>query len=199
MNKNEWDRIYRSRRLGEIPWHSGQPDRRLVRLVNQGRVSKGKVLDMCSGDGTNSIYLASKGFQVYGVDISVTAVRIARERCRKRKLSCGYEVGDVLKFERAEQFDFVFDRGCFHHIPKEGKPKYVELVRRLLRTGGKFFLLCFSDKNPPYEKNLSREDIRGYFAKYFRIYFIEDSVHREPPLGTKRYLYASFMELLKRS
>jgi SAM-dependent methyltransferase len=169
-----------------------------VRLVNQGKIPRGRALDMCSGDGTNSIYLASRGFEVYGVDISGTAVRIASERCRKRKLACAYEVGDVLNLSFKEPFDLVFDRGCFHHISKEKKPCYVASLRRLLRPGGKFLLLCFSDKNPPFEKNLTREDLRRYFGRDFRIHFIKDSVHREPPSGNKRYLYASFMELIRK-
>jgi cyclopropane fatty-acyl-phospholipid synthase-like methyltransferase len=195
MSSIEWDEIYRTRRLDAVPWHSGQPDRRLVQLINQKRIPTGRVLDMCSGDGTNSIYLASKGFDVFGVDISGTAVRIARQRCEKRSVFCAYEVGDVLSLTPRKKFDFVFDRGCFHHMSGDDKPRYVSTVKRLLRPSGKFFLLCFSDKNPPYKKNLSKEDIRGYFGPDFRIYFIRDSVHREPPRGTKRYLYASFMEL----
>jgi 2-polyprenyl-3-methyl-5-hydroxy-6-metoxy-1,4-benzoquinol methylase len=198
MSKDGWDKIYRTHRLDHIPWHSEQPDRHLVRLVNQGKIPRGQVLDMCSGDGTNSIYLASKGFDVYGVDISGTAVRVARERCTKRGVSCVYEVGDVLNPPFRTRFHFVFDRGCFHHIPKNKKPGYVATLNRLLRPGGRFFLLCFSDKNPPYEKNLTKEDIRGYFGRDFRIHFIKDSVHREPPRGTKRHLYASFMELLRK-
>ncbi|MGB7296176.1 MAG: class I SAM-dependent methyltransferase [Candidatus Aminicenantales bacterium] len=198
MNKSGWDRIYRKHSLREIPWHSGQPDRHLVRLVNQGQIPKGRVLDMCSGDGTNSLYLASRGYEVSGVDISGTAVRIARERCQKRKLSCAYEVGDVLNLSLKQSFDFVFDRGCFHHISKDEKPSYVAALKKLLRPGGKFFLLCFSDKNPPFEKNLTRHDIQGYFGRDFRIHYIKDSVHREPPDGTTRHLYASFMELIRK-
>ncbi len=195
MNKRGWDKIYRAYPLHQIPWHSGKPDRHLVRLVNQRKIRKGRVLDMCSGDGTNSLYLASRGFESYGVDISGTAVRIARERCQKRKLRCTFEVGDVLKFSFKGPFDFVFDRGCFHHIAKKEKPTYIASLKRLLRPGGKFFLLCFSDKNPPFKKNLTKEDIRHYFGRDFRIHFIKDSVHREPPREKKRYLYASFMEL----
>jgi cyclopropane fatty-acyl-phospholipid synthase-like methyltransferase len=196
MNTNGWDRIYRTRGYKKVPWHSGQPDRHLVRLVNEGKINKGRVLDMCSGDGTNSIYLASRGFEVYGVDVSGTAVRIARERCRKRKLACVYEEGNVLEPSFKGPFDFIFDRGCFHHISAAEKPEYVKVLKRLLRPGGRFFLLCFSDKNPPLEKNLTKEDIRGYFGRDFRIHYIKDSVHREPPAGNKRHLYASFMELL---
>lgn len=198
MNKNGWDRIYRTRGYKKVPWHSGQPDRHLVRLVNERKIPGGRILDMCSGDGTNSIYLASRGYEVYGVDISGTAVRIARERCQQRKLACAYRVGNVLNLSFEEPFDLVFDRGCFHHIPAGDKPKYAETVKRLLRPGGKFLLLCFSDKNPPYEKNLTKEDIRGFFGRDFRIHFIKDSVHREPPSGNKRHLYASFMERLRK-
>jgi 2-polyprenyl-3-methyl-5-hydroxy-6-metoxy-1,4-benzoquinol methylase len=198
MSRIGWDKIYRTRRLDAVPWHSGQPDGRLIQLINQKRIPKGRVLDMCSGDGTNSIYLASKGFDVFGVDISSTAVRIARRRCEKRNVSCAYEVGDVLSIAPRKKFDLVFDRGCFHHMSEEDKPRYINTVKRLLRPGGKFFLLCFSDKNPPYKKNLSKEDIKGHFGHDFRIHFIKDSVHREPPRGTKRYLYASFMELVRK-
>jgi 2-polyprenyl-3-methyl-5-hydroxy-6-metoxy-1,4-benzoquinol methylase len=194
MNKEGWDQAYRFHQLDEIPWHSSQPDRNLVKLIREKKIKKGSVLDMCSGDGTNSIYLASKGFKVVGVDISPTAVEIAKERCEKRKVECDYSAGNVLSIISDKKFDFVFDRGCFHHISRENKPEYVRLVNKLLKEKGKFYLLCFSDKNPPYAKNLSKKDIIGYFSEYFNILFIKDSVHKEPTTEYKRYLYACFME-----
>jgi len=66
MSKTGWDDIYKTHKLDEIPWHSSQPDKYLVRLVYEKKIKKGLILDMCSGDGTNSIYLASKGFKVIG-------------------------------------------------------------------------------------------------------------------------------------
>lgn len=194
MNKEGWDKVYRMHKLGEIPWHSNQPDRNLVRLIKERKIKKGLVLDMCSGDGTNSIYLASKGFNVVGIDISPTAVKIAKERCAKRNVQCDYFTGDVLKIKFDKEFDFIFDRGCFHHISKKNKPEYVRMINKLLKKKGKFYLLCFSDKNPPFEKNLSKEDIIRYFSEYFNILFIKDSVHTEPTTWQKRYLYATFME-----
>ncbi len=193
MSDKSWDDVYKSYSLGEIPWHSGQPDRHLVRLVREGKIKQGAVLDLCSGDGTNSIYLATRGFDVTGVDISETAVRIARERCARRKASCKYLVGEVLSIRADRKFDLIFDRGCFHHIPRVAKSDYVSLVSSLLKKGGHLYLLCFSDKNPPFAKNLTKEDIRAYFSPSFRIIFIKDSIHREPPSGNKRYLYACFM------
>jgi len=193
-NKESWDQVYRIHKLDEIPWHSSQPDRNLVKLIQEKKIKKGSVLDLCSGDGTNSIYLASKGFKVVGVDISPKAVEIAKERCKKRNVMCDYSAGDILKIKSDQKFDFIFDRGCFHHISNKNKPEYVRLVNRLLKKKSKFFLLCFSDRNPPFEKNLSKKDIIDYFSEYFNILFIKDSVHKEPKAGHKRYLYAAFME-----
>ncbi len=194
MPENGWDDVYRNYRLEDIPWHMRQPDRNLVRPVREKRINPGPALDMCSGAGTNSIYLASRGFRVTGVDISPTAVRIAEARCGKRGLKCEYLVGNVLETEFGGKFDFVFDRGCFHHISRKDKPRYVKRLKALLGNKGKFYLQCFSDKNPPFGKNLSREDIRGYFSGYFDIVFIKDSVHTEPDSGEKRLFYSVFME-----
>ena len=174
MRKTSWDDIYKTHKLDDIPWHSSQPDRYLVRLVKERKIKKGQVLDMCSGDGTNSIYLASKGFKVTGVDISPTAVEIAKKRGSKRKISCDYLVRNVLDLKFDQKFDFIFDRGCFHHIPEKDKPKYAFLVNNLLKKNGKFYLLCFSDKNPPVKKNMSKENIRFFFSEYFNILFIKD-------------------------
>lgn len=194
MNKESWDQVYRIHKLDEIPWHSRQPDRNLVKLIREKKIKKGSILDMCSGDGTNSIYLASQGFRVVGVDISPTAVEIAKERCAKRNVKCDYSAGDILKIKPDKEFDLILDRGCFHHISRKNKPKYVRLVNKLLKKKGKFYLLCFSDRNPPFEKNISKKDIIGYFSEYFNILFIKDSVHKEPKTEHKRYLYAAFME-----
>lgn len=193
MNKEEWDDIYKKLNLTQIPWHSSQPDRYLVRLINDKKIRKGTVLDLCSGDGTNSIYLASKGFKVVGVDISPTAVKIAKERCLKRNVQCTYLIGDVLKLELDQKFDLVLDRGCFHHIPRKYKPKYANLIFNSLKSRGKFYLLCFSDKNPPNDKNLSKQDIHKYFSETFSIHFIKESIHGESSSKRKRHLYAVFM------
>lgn len=190
---NEWERTYRERRLEDIPWHSSQPEKQLVELVDKGMIKPGRVLDMGSGDGTNSLYLASRGFEVYGIDISPTAVKIARHRSRRRNLQCTYTVGDVLEIRTLRRFDLILDRGCFHHIPDEHKERYTKKISGLLKKKGHLFLKCFSDKEPHFAGKLSKEDIRKYFSKYFKIEYVRDSIHVEPDTGTKRYFYTAFM------
>jgi hypothetical protein len=37
MSERGWDDVYRNYRLEDIPWHTRQPDRNLVRLVREKR------------------------------------------------------------------------------------------------------------------------------------------------------------------
>jgi len=37
MNKETWDQVYRIHKLDEIPWHSSQTDRNLVKLIQKKR------------------------------------------------------------------------------------------------------------------------------------------------------------------
>jgi methylase of polypeptide subunit release factors len=84
MIQVEMDRIYKNIPLEEIPWNiATQPDA-LVELVDSGKVKPCKTIDMGCGAGNYAIYLASRGFDVTGIDISPAAIKIARENAKKK-------------------------------------------------------------------------------------------------------------------
>lgn len=115
---SEWEEFYRKYAPNQLPWETGKPDTNLVDLIEKGSMEKGRVLDICSGLGTQAIYMSKKGFEVHGIDISSTAVKMARERCRAQGLTCNFLVGDATKLKYPDEFfTFVYDRGCFHTIP----------------------------------------------------------------------------------
>lgn len=185
---NEWEEAYRNK---DIPWHTEKPEPLLAELVESGRIRPGKALDMCSGLGTNSIYLASRGFQVHGIDISETAVKSAKRRCSERGQSCRYIAGDVMTADLGSGFDFILDRGCFHHMGD--KAAYAARVESLLKKGGQMFLQCFSRRNWFFWKAVSASELRRYFSN-FTIEFIKPTVHTEPG-GRRVHLHTAFMRL----
>ena len=193
--KNDWERIYKEQSLEEIPWHSEEPAEYLVDLVNHKKVKIGLALDVCSGAGTNAVYLAKRGFEVTGIDISQMATKHAERRAKEAGVSrrCTFFSGDVLRTKLPKnRFDFIFDRGCYHHISKEDKPKFVKIVSDSLKQGGKYFLACFSDKNPAWEKNVSQREIRDHFSNYFDIGNIRDFPATEKT-GRKLHFYLVLM------
>jgi len=79
-NYEDWDYVYRNYPLDELPWELGRPREILVRLVEEGTIDPGKALDICCGAGTNTVYLARKGLQVTGINISSKAIEYATEK-----------------------------------------------------------------------------------------------------------------------
>jgi len=91
-----------------------------------------------------------------------------------------------------ERFDFIFDRGCYHHIPEDDKPRFARTINESLKNGGKYFSSCFSDKNPPSDKNVSKEEITENFSGHFEIATVEDFAAIEKT-GRERHFYLALM------
>lgn len=177
MNHPDMDEIYRTMGREKIPWNMEQPPEVLVDLVESGRVKPCRALDLGCGAGNYAVYLAGRGFDVFGVDISPTAIGMAEENARKRGLSCRFIAADVLGdlHEVEGTFDLVYDWELLHHLYPEQREQYVRNVRRKLRPGGSYLSLCFSEQDPQF----------GGRGKY-----------RKTPLGTTLY-FSSEEELRK--
>ena len=185
MKKNETDEIYRNKSLEEIPWNIESPPEALVELVESKKVKPCKTIDLGCGTGHYATYVAGKGFEVTGIDISPTAIKIAQENAMEREVECKFLVADVrLDFaEVKETFDFAYDWTLLHHIYPEKRKKYAENVNRILNSGGNYLSVCFSEKDPcfggtgKYRKTgvgtilyfSSEEEIGDLFEPYFTI------------------------------
>jgi 2-polyprenyl-3-methyl-5-hydroxy-6-metoxy-1,4-benzoquinol methylase len=136
MKQIDIDEIYRNMAQEEIPWNIDEPPRALVELIESGKVRPCKAADFGCGTGNYAIYLASKGFDVTGVDISLTAIKIAQENAKKKGIRCDFIVADVLGDlkEVKETFDFAYDWELLHHIFPDQRKKYVENVYGRLIT-----------------------------------------------------------------
>ena len=54
------------------------------------------MLDLCSGAGINTVYLAGKGFEVTAKDISQRAVEYAREKARDAKVKISFMIQSIV-------------------------------------------------------------------------------------------------------
>lgn len=190
----EWDRIYRRYPLKSLPWELGRPRKILLDLLEKGIVKKGKALDICCGAGTNTVYLAQKGFQMTGIDISSKALEYAKEKAKKANVNIKFRVANFvdLPFED-EEFDFVFDNGCFHHVEVEDRNTFIKGVYRVLKKTGLYLMTVFSYRNGPAWNHFTKEQIIKLFSNHFKIKSIEDIASVEGDSNT-RYFYTVLME-----
>lgn len=164
-----WESIYTR---GEQPWDAGMPDNHLVEMVKRGEILAGRALDIGCGPGNESIFLASRGFKVVGIDISTSAVRSARRRAERAEVNCEFVVCDALDLPFGQAtFDFVLDRACFHFAPEGKRSSYLESLDRVLTDGGKYVLYAASERDAnisgPYK--FTEEYLRSFFEPVMRI------------------------------
>ena len=80
--RDEMERIYSEMSPADIPWNMDEPPQQLVDLVESGQVATCRTIDVGCGAGNYAVYLASKGFNVTGVDIALSAIALARENAK---------------------------------------------------------------------------------------------------------------------
>jgi 2-polyprenyl-3-methyl-5-hydroxy-6-metoxy-1,4-benzoquinol methylase len=94
------------------------------------------VLEMGCGDGTDSVFLAANGANVFAYDISDEAVCTARRRAEVNSVAERTEFRAAAEPEEAfvgRRFDLIFGNAILHHLPLEGLG---ERLGRLLKPGG---------------------------------------------------------------
>lgn len=157
------------------PWDIGHPQPALLALAQAGEI-RGKVLDVGCGTGEHALMAAGLGLDATGIDLAVTALRTAMRKARERGLMARFLLWDArLLADFTESFDTVIDCGLFHIFDDRDRSLYVNSVRSVLRQGGRYFMLGFSNRQPgewgPHR--LTLDDITGAFTDGWRIDSIE--------------------------
>jgi SAM-dependent methyltransferase len=156
MPHPSWNESYAS---GQLPWDTGQPEPLLVEFVTSGAVTPGPTLEIGAGTGTNAIWMAERGFDVLGVDVSPLAVERANAKMEGHALRCRFAACDFLAAPApAVPFQFVFDRGCFHVFDEpDERRRFAEQVADALGPGGLWLSLIGSTEGPSREVTLAIE------------------------------------------
>ncbi len=115
--------------------------RRHARLVADQVPEGGRVLDLASGPGFLAIELARLGrFQVTGLDISATFVRIAADKAREAGVGVDFRHGNAARMPfRDGEFDFVVCRAAFKNFADP--VGVLHEMHRVLKAGGKALIL----------------------------------------------------------
>jgi 2-polyprenyl-3-methyl-5-hydroxy-6-metoxy-1,4-benzoquinol methylase len=175
-----WEALYQQGEIESMPWFNPALDDDLKQALDALGLRGGCALDLGTGPGTQAMHLARRGFNVTATDISGAAIRVARAKAEAQGLDITWTQDDVLDTRLDQQFDLIFDRGCFHVLAPERRQEYVSTVSRLLKTGGHLFLKCFSRLQPgeqgPYR--FSPVQIGELFGSQFCVLSIRETVYQ---------------------
>lgn len=113
----------------------------LARRIAEEIPPQSRVLEVAPGPGYFSIELAkSGGYQITGLDISKTFVKIARANAAKAGVQVDFQQGNASSMPFAdESFDFLLCRAAFKNFSEPKRA--LEEMHRVLRPGGQALII----------------------------------------------------------
>jgi SAM-dependent methyltransferase len=172
---------------------------KFLRKDQKYNVEDRTILDLGCGTGRNANYLAEHGNNVIGIELSRTALELARTRAHEYGLVVDYRLGDIGEpYNVADRtVDIVLDVTSSNSLNEEGRSIYLREVNRVLRLGGYFFVRALCKDGNKNVKNLlkqspgkeydtyfmkeigltervfSRDDFIKIYSRYFKILYLE--------------------------
>jgi SAM-dependent methyltransferase len=172
---HDFDAVYA---VGTPAWDIGRPQLAFDDLATAGDLV-GRVLDVGCGTGEHALMAASLGYEAVGVDMSPRAIEMAKTKATERGVDVRFVVADAFHLvDLGEQFDTVLDCGLFHVLDDGERERYVASLAEVVPSGGRYHMLCFSDRQPGDwgPRRVTQDEIRAAFSAGWEIESIEPAV-----------------------
>lgn len=156
--RSPWAREY-VRRPKEYIW--GTDPSSFAREVSDLLPPAARVLDLGCGEGRDSVFFASRGFEVTGVDASQAGLRKAERLARERGIQVRWLQGDMAHLPLDGPFDLVYSCGAIHYVPRRERAGLFPRLKALTLPGGYNAHIVFTDRAMYVEKG----EVIDYFVR----------------------------------
>lgn len=112
-------------------------------LVEHSGLLTGPVLSLSEGEGRNAVFLALRGLDVFGVDISSVALEKAKKLAKSRNVRIRTMAADLATFV-PEENHYGSVISIWAHLPSAIRHKLYPLIERSLKPNGILILEAYS-------------------------------------------------------
>jgi SAM-dependent methyltransferase len=184
LTPSDWNESYAA---GNPPWDSGLVSKQLIRVLDTEKIPLGRAVELGCGTGTNAIYLASRGFDVMGLDCASVALEQARKKAEEAGAKVNFLEADLCRLNlELKPFEFIFDRGCYHSVRRFDIAGFLNSLKRLSRPGTRYLLLAGNaNEAGPGPPKVHEHEIRLDLERLFEIQFLREFRFEvpDPPEG----------------
>ena len=174
------------------PWSIGEPQPEIAALIEQHKFH-GDVLDAGCGEAALSLHLAALRYTTVGLDLSATAIELARAEAAVRGLTTAtFEVADITSFTGYDnRFGTIVDSTLFHSMPVESREGYQQSIVRSAAPGASYFVLVFDRAALPEGSTIpgpahpvTADELRDVVASHWTVDEIKPArIHSTLPAG----------------
>ena len=173
--------------VGSLPWRDPDFSRHFLRTAtrssrdtkreiaflerNELLTAGRRILDLACGGGRHSVAMAQRGAAVTGIDLGPAAIRAARRRAARARVSVQWLQGDLRRLPFEGEFHVVtFLFGCFTEMPRREAEAVLASISNSLSPGGALVLdvyapAFFADLDGMQEWWVGEDFIAGRFPQ----------------------------------
>ena len=119
-----------------------------------------RILDLACGYGRLSIELASRGYDVLGLDYSKELLEVGRSQAKEKNIKVEFAQGDMRTMQYSNEFHGVVCwANSFGYFSDDENDKVLHLISRSLKRHGKL-LLDLHNKDSVIRNHLGRKWLR---------------------------------------
>ena len=195
--KEHWERVYQSKAPDAVSWYRAHLERSLALIKSVAPDRSSPIIDVGGGESTLVDDLLGAGYRDVAVlDISETAIEVARQRLGARASKVHWIAGDVtrVRFE-ARRYTVWHDRAVFHFLTDaESRSAYVAQVMHAVKRGGYVLIATFGPEGPEKCSGLDvvrydADSLHDQFGARFRLEESATELHTTPFGTTQQFLY----------
>jgi 2-polyprenyl-3-methyl-5-hydroxy-6-metoxy-1,4-benzoquinol methylase len=194
-----WEKIYQTKSTKELSWYQTVPEISLDFIRQLHVPFDASIIDVGGGDSLLVDYLLDLGFQhITVLDISETAIGLAKQRLGPRAAQVNWIVTDIAAFVPGEKYDFWHDRATFHFLTEEREvDAYIRTLQMALNPSGIVVLGTFSTHGPEKCSGLpvrrySEKTMANKLSTFFRKIKCLRIDHITPLNKVQNFIFCSF-------
>ena len=123
----------------------------------------GRVLDLGAGQGRNSLFLTSHGFDVTAIDLSADGIEDIRQKATSWGMRINTQVSDVLEASFEGMYDVIICSYVLHHLSRDEAMQTIARMQKHTKQGG-FNIISAFMANGELFHSLQKKDL--YFPQH---------------------------------
>jgi ubiquinone/menaquinone biosynthesis C-methylase UbiE len=197
-----WQNVYKEKGEYQVSWFQDRPVVSLELIEAVGAQPNLVIIDI--GGGASRLVdalLEKRCRDVTVLDLSESAVSIAKTRLGDAAASAKWIVADVTQWEPQRQYNLWHDRAAFHFLTEASdRAAYIDCLSRALRPGGHAIIGTFALDGPERCSGLpvvryDAAQLTATLARCFALVETRRDDHKTPWGASQHFQFSVFRRL----